>query len=53
MSHFVSYDMTRASFIQWNDDNVYFVLDQHAEIVLYSVNQLTYENTTALFPVLN
>jgi hypothetical protein len=28
--------MARTSYIEWNDDHVCFVLDQHAELDMYS-----------------
>jgi hypothetical protein len=31
---------TRTSYFQWNDDEVRFVLDQHAELDFYSANSL-------------
>jgi hypothetical protein len=30
--------MARTSYIQWNDDDARFVLDQHAELDFYSAN---------------
>jgi len=32
--------MARTSYIQWNDGDVSFVLDQHAELDLYSASSL-------------
>ena len=32
--------MARTSYIQWNDDDARFVLDQHAEFDLYSARSL-------------
>jgi len=32
--------MARTSYIQWNADNVRFVLDQHAELDFYSATSL-------------
>jgi len=37
---FSSYIMGRTSYIQWNDDDVCFVLDQHAEFDFYSASSL-------------
>jgi hypothetical protein len=37
---FFSYIMARTSYIQWNDDDARFVLDQHAEFDLYSARSL-------------
>jgi len=37
---FFSYIMERTSCIQWNDDDVRFVLDQHAYLDLYSASSL-------------
>ena len=37
---FFIYVIARTSYIQWNDDDVRFVLDQHAELDLYSANSL-------------
>jgi hypothetical protein len=35
-----SHIMIRTSNCQWNDDEVSFVLDQHAELDFYSANSL-------------
>jgi len=32
--------MVRTSYIRWDDDDVHFVLDQHADLGFYSVNSL-------------
>ena len=32
--------MARTSYIQWNDDDVRFVLEQHAEFDFYSASSL-------------
>jgi hypothetical protein len=37
---FFSYIMERTSCIQWNDDDVPFVLNQHAYLDLYSTSSL-------------
>jgi hypothetical protein len=37
--------MVRISYIQWNDVNVRFVLDQHAEFYLFSANSLKQQFT--------
>ena len=37
---FFSCIMARASYIQWNDDVVCFVLDQHAKLDFYSASSL-------------
>ena len=37
---FFSYIMTRTSNIQWNYDEVRFLLDQHAKLDLYSASSL-------------
>ena len=37
---FVSYIMVRTSYFQWNDDDIRFVLDQHAELDFYSASSL-------------
>ena len=37
---FVSYVMARTSYIQWNDGDILFVLDQHAELDFYSASSL-------------
>jgi hypothetical protein len=37
---FFSYIMARTSYIQWNDDDVHFVLEQHAEFDFYSASSL-------------
>jgi len=37
---FQLYHMARTSYIQWNDDDVRFVLDQHAEFDFYSASSL-------------
>jgi hypothetical protein len=31
----LSYIMARTSYIQWNDDDVHFILDQHVELDFY------------------
>jgi len=36
--------MARACYIQWDDDDVRFVLDQHAALGLYSVSLLTQQS---------
>jgi hypothetical protein len=38
MSIFFSYFMARTSYIQWNDYDVHFKLDQHAQLDLYTCN---------------
>jgi hypothetical protein len=30
----------KSSYIKWDDDDVHFVLDQHAELGFYSANSL-------------
>jgi len=35
-----SYILARTSYIQWNDGDVRFVLDQHAELDFYSASSL-------------
>jgi hypothetical protein len=42
MQQFLSYMyiMARTSYIQWNDDDVCFVLNQHAELDFYSASPL-------------
>ena len=37
--------MARARYIQWNDDEVYSVLDQHADLDLYSANTQKQQTT--------
>ena len=37
---FSSYIMARTSYIHCNDDDVHFVLDQHAELDFYSASSL-------------
>jgi hypothetical protein len=37
--------MARTSYIQWNDDDVHFVLDQHAELDFYSASSLKQQST--------
>ena len=37
---FFSYIMARTSYILWNDGDVRFVLDQHAEFDLYNASSL-------------
>jgi transposase len=37
---FFSYVMARTSYIQWNDDDVRCVLDQHTELDFYSASSL-------------
>jgi hypothetical protein len=37
--------MARTSYIQWNDHDVRFVLDQHAEMDFYSNSSLKYGNS--------
>ena len=37
---FFSYIMARKIYFQWNDDEVRFVLDQHAELDFYSASSL-------------
>ena len=37
---FFSYVKARTSYIQWNDDGVRFVLDQHDELDCYSASSL-------------
>jgi hypothetical protein len=39
---FFSYIMARTSYIQWNDHDVRFVLDQHAKMDFYSNSSLKY-----------
>jgi hypothetical protein len=42
---FSSYFMVKISYIQWDDDDVHFVLDQHAELDFYSANSLKQQYT--------
>jgi hypothetical protein len=44
IQQFCSYIMVRTSF-QWDDDEVCFVLDQHADLDFYSVNSLKQKST--------
>jgi hypothetical protein len=37
---FFSHIMARTSYIQWNDDDICFVLDQHADLDFYSAISL-------------
>jgi hypothetical protein len=37
---FFSHIMVRPSYIQWNDDDICFVLDQHADLDFYSAISL-------------
>jgi len=37
---FIGYIMARTSYIQWNYDDVCFVLDQQAELDLYSASSM-------------
>jgi len=37
--------MARTSYIQWNDDEVRFVLDQHAELNFYKASLLKQQST--------
>ena len=41
----ISYIITRTSYIQWNDDHVRFVLNQHALIDRYIACSLTEQST--------
>jgi hypothetical protein len=34
------YIMTRTSYIRWDDNDVCFILDQHAKLDFYSANTL-------------
>ena len=43
---FFSYIMARTSYIQWNDDDVRFVLDQHAELDFYSASSLNQQSAS-------
>ena len=36
--------MARTSYFQWDDDEVRFVLDQHAELDFYSASSLTQQS---------
>jgi len=40
-----SYIKARTSYIQWNDGDVFFVLDQHAELYFYSASSLKQQST--------
>ena len=40
MSIFFSYIMERSSYIPWGDNDVLFVLDQHAQLAFYSASSL-------------
>ena len=40
MRIFLSYIMGRRSYIWWDDDDVYFVLDQHTQLDFYSASSL-------------
>ena len=42
---FFSYIMAWTSYFQWNDDDVRFVLDQHAELDYYSANSLKQQSS--------
>ena len=37
--------MARTSYIQWNDNDVRFPLDQHAELDLFSASSLKQQST--------
>jgi hypothetical protein len=39
------YIMARTSYMQWNDDDVRFVLDQHAELYFFSASLLKQQST--------
>jgi hypothetical protein len=40
MSNFLSYFMARTSYIGWDDEDICFVLDQHAKLDFYSASYL-------------
>ena len=40
--------MVRTSYIQWNDDDVRFVLDQHTELDFYNTSSLKQESVDTL-----
>jgi hypothetical protein len=40
IQQFFSYIMARSTYFQWDDDEVRFVLDQHAELDFYSASSL-------------
>jgi len=40
IQQFFSYIMARTSYYQWDDDEVRFILDQHAELDFYSASSL-------------
>ena len=42
---FFSYIMARTSNIQWDDNDIRFVLDQHAELVFFSAISLKQQST--------
>jgi len=45
---FFSNIMVRTSYIQWNDDYVRLVIDQHAKLDLYSANSLKQQSACRL-----
>ena len=46
LNNFQLYHMARTSYIQWNDDDVRFVLDQHAEFDFYSASSLKQQSAS-------
>ena len=45
IQQFFSYIMARTSYFQWEDDEVRFVLDQHAELNFYSASSLKQQSS--------
>ena len=45
MSNFCSYSMARTSYIQWYDDDIRFVQDQHALYDLCSASSLQQQSS--------
>jgi len=44
IQQFVSYIMAKHVIFQWDDDEIRFVLDQHAELDFYSASSLKQES---------
>jgi len=48
IQHFFSYIISRTSEFQWDDDEVRFVLHQHAELHFYSASSLKQQSVGRL-----
>jgi hypothetical protein len=49
---FFSYIMVRTSYIQWDDNDIHFVLDKHALLDFYSANSLKQQSVGDMSPPL-